>query len=208
MVPAMTRPGNKSGGKQLSHGGIGHNPVDHHGKGRGNDRTNGRRSPGDAHGEVHIITVVLHGPDFDVSEPAGVRHGRARHAGEDDRADHIHMPQAPLHPTHQGQREIVDPGGDPAGVHQTASHDKERDGQEGEGVCAADHPVKNHEVRLNAFDNHVEEGGAGKRNRYGHADGHEQKKTADEGQGGHWCRPSFPTRVRTLEPLRQLPTAT
>ena len=36
------------------------------------------------YGEVYIVSMVLHGPDFDVPEAAGIRYGRAGHAGEDD----------------------------------------------------------------------------------------------------------------------------
>ncbi len=40
------------------------------------------------------------------------------------------------------------------------------------------------------------------RDGHGHADDHEQEETADQGQGGHWCRPSWLARIRGLDPVR------
>ena len=94
-------------------------------------------------------------------------------------------PKPSLHPTHQGKSEIIDPGRNSSGVHQAAGHDEKGDGEEGKGVCPADHPVENHEVGLNPLDNYIDEGGAGQRDGHGHPNGHKEEKTDEKSKGAH-----------------------
>jgi hypothetical protein len=76
--------------------------------------------------------VVAHGLDLDVAEAPRVRHGRPGHAGEDHRADDVHVAEAAFEPAYHGQGEVIDPVGDPRGVHQAPRHDEEGDGEKRE----------------------------------------------------------------------------
>jgi hypothetical protein len=117
--------------------------------------------------------VVAHRLDLDRAKARRIGDRRARHAGEDHRADDVDVTEAALHPSDQRQCEVVDAVGDPRVVHQVAGQDEERDREQREAVEPADHPVHDYHRRRAAGQQDVDERRA--RHRDGDRDpGHHQ----------------------------------
>jgi|GEM_PF-4556589 len=90
--------------------------------------------------------MVAHGFDFDRSEPAGVGHGRTRHASEDHRGDNVDVAKPAAQPSYGCDCEVENAICDAGRVHQIAGEDEERDSQQREAVDATRHPMQHHEV--------------------------------------------------------------
>jgi hypothetical protein len=112
-----------AGDEQLTHRHIRHHSVDHERQRRRDDRTQRRRRRRHANREAEVVALILHRLDLDRPESCRVGDRRTRHAGEDDRADDVHMPEATLEPPDQRQC-VVDAVGDAGVIHQVAGHDE------------------------------------------------------------------------------------
>ncbi len=75
------------------------------------------------------------------AQAAGVRHGRAGHAGEDHRGQHVGVPQAAGHPADHLLAEAEDLVGHAAVVHDVAGQDEEGNGNQREGVGPGKEPL-------------------------------------------------------------------
>ena len=140
------RAGNEAAEKQCADRDVAHHAVYHERQGRRDDRPEGGGGGGDADGELGVVAVVLHRLDLDRAETRGVGDRRAGHAGEDDRAEDVHMCEPAAHPAAGRDRKIVDAVGDAGGVHQVAGKDEERHCQQRKAVEPAGHAVQDHEV--------------------------------------------------------------
>jgi hypothetical protein len=143
-------PRDHAGEKKLTYGDAGHHSIDDERQRRRNDGAERRRGGGHADGKIDRIAVVLHRLDLDRAQPGCVGDRRSRHAGEDHRADDVHVPEPALQPAHQRQREVVDAVGNSRGIHQIAREDKERHREQRERVYAAVHAVDDDEIRNGA----------------------------------------------------------
>ena len=120
--------------------------------------------------------MVFHGLDFNRTQPGCVGNGRAAHARENDRTDHINMTQAAFHPADEGQGVVVNAVGNAGVVHQVASQDEKRYGQQREAVNARDHAVNHHKSWQAAGPPDVDERRARHGNRHRNTAGHEDQK--------------------------------
>ena len=116
-----------------------------------------------------VVAVILHRLDLDRAEAGGVGDRGAGHAGEDHRADDVHVREPAAHPAGERHREIVDAVGDAGRIHQVAGQDEERHREQRETVDAAGHAVQDHEVRDAGDEVRVEQRRAGQRDEHRHA---------------------------------------
>ena len=134
--------GQDAGHEQRADRDVGHHAVDDEGQRRREDRPERRGGGGDADRGLDRVAVVLHRLDLDRADAGGIGDRRARHAGEDHRADDVHVGEAALHPADEREREVVDAVGDAGDVHQVAGEDEERHGEQREALDAGDHPLR------------------------------------------------------------------
>ena len=127
--------------------------------------------------------MVLHGLDLDGAETGGVRDRSAGHAGKDHRAENVDVGEAALHPAAGRYREIIDPVGDPRGIHQVAGQNKERHRKQRETVEPAGHAVQDHKIRNPGDEVGVKQRRERQRDEYGYAG--QQRCEEDENQDRH-----------------------
>ena len=130
--------------------------------------------------------MILHRLDLDRAKARRVRDRGARHAGENDRADDVHVREPTARPSRKGNREIVNAIGDAGRIHQISGENKERHGQKREQIDAARHPVQDNEIRQAGDKMRVDEGRPSERNEHRNADKqhrNEQKRHNDHEKG-------------------------
>ncbi len=161
--------GDDAAEKQRADRDVRHHSVDHERQRRRDDRPERRGCGGDADGELGRVAVILHRLDLDRAETGGIRDRGARHAGEDHRADDVHVREPAAHPARERHREIVDAVGDAGRVHQVAGEDEERHREQRKRVDAACHAMQDHEVRQTCDEMRVDERRARERDENRHA---------------------------------------
>ena len=199
----MTTTGQDPGNEQLPHRDVGHHPVDHERQRRRDDRTQRCRRRRHADREAKVVALILHRLDLDRAKPRRVGDRRTRHAGEDDRADDVHMPEAALEPSDQRQREVVDAVGDAGVIHEIAGHDEKRHREQRKTVDAADHAVNDDERRQIARHDDVDQHRPRHRDGHRHAGGHGREEGPEQDRGHTDSSMSVSGRSRTLYPWRQ-----
>jgi hypothetical protein len=172
--------GDQPAGEKLADRDVADDAENDHGQRWRNDRADGRGRRGDADRELVLVAMVAHGLDLDGTEAAGIGDRGSRHAGEDDRADHVHMAEAALHPAHRRDCEVVDAVGNPGRVHQVAGQDEERHGEQGKRIDAAGHPVEHHEVRDHGLELDVGERPRGKRHEDRNPEHEQEEEDAEQ----------------------------
>ncbi len=191
----MTRAGDEAAEEQRADRDVAHHAVDHERQRRRDDRPERGGRRGDADREFGVVAVVLHRLDFDGAETGGVRDRGAGHAGEDHRAEDVHMGETAAHPAAGRHREIIDAVGDPGRIHQIAGEDEERHRQQRKTVEAAGHAVQDHEVGNARDEVGVEQRRARQRDEHGNADQQVARRRRKSGSGigrcfqsaGIWC---------------------
>ena len=134
--------------------------------------------------------MVLHGLDLDRADAGGIGQRRAGHAGEDHRADDVHLRQTALHPADQRDGEAVDAAGDAGDVHQVAGQDEERHGQQREAFHPGDHALRQDHVGRHVVDQQVEQRRHGHGDGDGDADDHQDEEGDDQQGHGVILRPA------------------
>jgi hypothetical protein len=174
--------GNDAGEKQRTDRDIGHHAVDDEGQGRRDDRPQRGRRGGDADGKLRGVAVVLHRLDLDGAEARSIGNRRARHAGEDHRADDVDLAKTALHPAHQRHRKAVDAAGDAGDVHQIAGEDEKRHGEQREALDPGDHALGQRHIRRDAGIENVDQRGDRHRQRHRQAKHHQKEKSTEKDQ--------------------------
>ena len=128
--------------------------------------------------------MVFHRLDLDRADAGGIGKRCTRHAGENHRADDVHLRETALHPADKRQREGIDAPGDAGDVHEVAGEDEERHREQRKALDASDHALRGNDVGRDAIENEVEQ--RGNRHRYGdgHADEHQDEKGSDQKKHG------------------------
>ena len=103
-----------------------------------NDRPDDRGGRGDRRREVHRVAALLHRLDLDHAETRAIGDRGARHAGEDHRADDVHLGQPAPQPADESGGEVEDAVRHLELVEQAAGHDEEGHRQQ----RAAEYPLE------------------------------------------------------------------
>ena len=122
---------------------VGHDGVDdHHDAGR-DDRPDGGRADGHGGAERLVVACPLHGLDLDGAEARRVGQRRSGDPREDHTGKHVDLGQTALDAAHHAAREVEYLLGDAERVHHVPGEDEERDRQQGDGLGAVRHLLRN-----------------------------------------------------------------
>ena len=168
--------GHHAAHEQLAHRRAGEHGVDDHGDRRREDGADGGRGGGDGAGEGGVVALGLHLLDLHHADAAGVRHGGAGHAGEDQGNQHVHLGRAALQPAQQAVAEGEHAVGDVRFVQHVGHEDEQRRGQHrvvGEHV-AGQHRGDLAQLRR-SLDDEVDDGGG----QHGEGDRHADQEADD-----------------------------
>ena len=111
---------------------------DHESDRRRDDRAHDVRGGGQRRGEARRIAFLHHRRDEYPAERARVGHRRARDAGHEGRRRDVAHREPAAEPPEDRVRESEEAIGHPAGGHQVAGEQEERDGEEQQAVDAGD----------------------------------------------------------------------
>ena len=137
---------------------VRHDGIEHHRDRRRDDRADGRGGGGDRGGVAfRVFPVARHQVDDDLAHADRIRDGGPGHAGEDQRRDHVDVPQPAPEPAHQRLREPEQTVGQRPDVHDVGSEDKERDRQQRVVVEQALKQGFGRDRRIEALEDQVDE---------------------------------------------------
>ena len=182
LAQAEQEPRNDPGEKQRAEGGAGHRRVEDHRRARRDHRADARRRRGERRREAGGIAVLLHRRDDDRAGAGEVRGRRPDHAAEEHAGQHVHLGEPPAQPADERPRELEQPGGDAARVHQPPGQHEERQGDEHEPVHARQHRLGQGE-RPRAGEEEAEDHGGRDRDQHRHPE-HQQGAEDDDRRGG------------------------
>ena len=132
-----------------------------------------------------VVAGLAHHRDQDRRQRRRVGRRRARQRRHDDRGDDRDVAEAAVAVADQRQREIDDPLGQPAGVHQLAGEQEERDRQQHERVGAVEDLLRDDLAVVDAEVRHQRDAADDQRERDRHADRHGAHQRHEEDGDGH-----------------------
>ena len=173
-------------------------PDDHQDRGR-DDHREDRGDRGDRHRERQVVALLGLRLDEHLALARRVRRRGARDPGEEDRQQHVHLRQRPGEVAHHGARQVHQPVGDAADVHQVRGEQEERHREQDERVVGLEGLVEERRAATGAARSPASAGTRARaRTRPARAHQH-----AEEDRRRGSARPTRPrARPRSLRPAR------